>query len=293
MGLLSSLFGGTSNDAKRKSRLQENLAKQQQSLGDLYGERLKFASPYEQTTIQRMLQEAGLLPGSGYGVQSPQTGAGLGTRADLNGGHPFPLYGSRGTLPGVQVTQSAGTPVGPQDLGIYDSAEYRGLRQKAEQDISHFANRQRQDYSSTLHDRGIGDSSVAAGGQARITGDAEKQYADYIRQLSIQAADKQHQLEDRAFSALQPSLGAGATAAQIYGGAGQGYGQSAATRATQSPGLLTPLIGAAAQYFGYNAGMGGAGAAKPQIPYYTPGTGDYGTDFFVDPNGTPQSAVWY
>lgn len=217
----------------------------QQEIARFYMDRVKNANPYEQQIINYFMNRAGFGNGgvgAGMGNGQPLS-SGMGQRSDLNQGDPFPLYGSRSTLPGLNITTPKGSPVGTPgappgsvagSLGIYDDPEYRLLRQKAGEDIGRFAQKQRREFAGSIMDRGIGASSVAAGGNARITSDAERGYADFIRQLAIGARDKQDQLAQQAFNSLAPSLAGAGQASAIFGNLGSQAGQNAALYGQQA-----------------------------------------------------------
>lgn len=112
-------------------------------------------------------------------------------------------------------------------LGLYNSPEYSALRSKAEEQISHFAQGQRQQLEGGLAGRGLLGSSIQGGGLAAIGRGAESQYADYLRNLAIQAPHDRDQLVNQYYGALQGPLTGGQQAAQIYGNLAGQYGQQA------------------------------------------------------------------
>jgi hypothetical protein len=264
---------------KRAQQAETSLGNQ----GDVFAQQYQGALPALSETQKYFLQRAGLIdvgPNgeviySGYGT--PKTTAPLGTASGLNQGKSFAGFGSRRNLPGFQETQAANTQTGPslqermndRILGIYNSPEYRLLRQAAEEDINRQTVNTGRAYNNQLLGRGLQNSSLQTGGQAAITAAGNKTYSDFTRQQAMNAANKQDQLVGQALQSLSPSLVAGQSATSAYGNMGElsnaGIGINQAVKNQQgsiAEGILNQLGSAAGAYlggYGKTAGAGGGG----------------------------------
>jgi hypothetical protein len=262
-------------DAAAAKASQQRLAQ----IGDLLQQRYATAAPGERGVLDYFMQRAGLSPalmGSGFGgALGAGHGVGMGTAPGINHGAPFAAYGSRSTLPGFQpVAGAAGAPGQPGlvhgSLGIYDSPEYQLLRQRAEQDIGHQMQNSQLGFNAQLANRGIDRSSIQAGGQAAITAGANQSYADFARNLAMQAADKQDALVGQYNTALQPALNSAGQAGSLYAGAGglaQSGQQMNMNQGNTEQSALGTAIGAAAKYWQ----LGQHPKVAPAAGTYAPG----------------------
>lgn len=158
--------------------------------------------------------------------------------------------------------------------GNYGSREDQLRFQAAQEDINRLARLRGNQLQSTMHNRGIADSSQAAA----LAGNERAAMADltgFRRNLAINAGQEQERRLQQYMAALGPAFGQGAQAAQIAGQQGQYYGQQA-NQAYAGVGQIVQdwqqrnALQDYMQRYGVNTGGGGLQPGDTYAPSQTP-----------------------
>lgn len=212
IGTLGGLLQGS--QANRTARSQLGLQQEQaQREAQLFG----TTSPY----YSQVLAALGGLAGLNSGIPSL---AGVTPGAGFAGGN----FSGAPALPYSNVTAG--------QLGPFANNPGDAFRLRAAEDEARQATRSALDnFSFGQGQRGLFGSSIDAAGRAAISEDAAKNLAGFGRQLAIQAPQAAMERLSTLGGLLNPGLGAGPTAGNLfgqtagaYGALGQGYGQQAA-----------------------------------------------------------------
>jgi hypothetical protein len=226
IGAIGSLFAGKSaaNAQKEQMRRQSGLAQQQAQL-------MQGAIPYYNAMLGSYAQQLGLnVPQAGVGgtapaATAPQAGGNIFARVAQGGASARP----RASIlqPSAPVQAGAAAPAAGGPMGSQWGTPQDQLRlQQAEEDIQRMANQRANQLRFQLGGRGVADSTIAAA-LAQNEQRAGDDYAQFRRGLAIQAPEEQARRFAMFSNFLNPALGAGAAAANIFGQQGAMYGNQA------------------------------------------------------------------
>ncbi len=234
IGGLAGLVSGSGAATKQKQILgyQRQIAEQQRNL-------MNYAVPQEKSALDQYASMIGM-PGSqsltGYGNASSIVGQG-----DTGYGH------ASGVAPGGTATyQNQFTP-GPQNgylMGPYAQQAYRLRSAAAEQNLQHQTQNQDQNLEFQARQMGLSTGSTAAA-LAREHQQNLQQYGDFQRNLAINAGQQEQQNLQNYMAMLNPGMGMGGQAANIYGQQAATYGN----QAQQGFGAAGQALGNMAQYY--------------------------------------------
>lgn len=270
-GMLANYIGGNSAQAKQKqlAGAQYNYARRQLQQYDQY-------RPQFNAMMEQYGQNIGAIPGGpqGYVNQtgvSPHQAQRLGISGDTTFQNPMAPGAENGYL-----------------LGPYAQQSYRLLRQGAEQDIQRQMQGQDQNLMFQLGQQGIATGSQAAA-LGREHSDMLRGYSDYLRNLAINAGDKQQQQQQQYLGMLQGAMAPGSEGAGIMGQQAGMYGQQAQN--------AFGAMGGIAQNFVQNQAM--QNAMQQMYPGGGGGQGGYGNGnvnpaiFGTQQPMDPQLAAYY
>lgn len=208
-GALANYFTGqgAANKSKQLMGLQRGYARRQLNQYDQY-------QPQYNAALQQYGQSIGMVPGGpqGYVNQtgvSPHQAQRLGIDPNTQYQNPLAPNQENGFL-----------------LGPYAQQSYRLLRQGAEQQLQRGMQGADQNLMFQLGQQGIATGSQAAA-LGREHSDMLRGYSDYLRNLAINAGDKQQQQQQQYLAMLQGAMAPGAEGAGILGQQGGMYGQQA------------------------------------------------------------------
>lgn len=236
---------GAANKSKQLMGLQRGYARRQLGQYDLY-------QPQYNAAMERYGQDIGMVPGGpqGYVNQtgvSPHQANRLGIDPNTQFQNPMAPGAENGYL-----------------LGPYAQQSYRLLRQGAEQQLQRGMQGADQNLMFQLGQQGIATGSQAAA-LGREHSDMLRGYSDYLRNLAINAGDKQQQQQQQYLGMLQGAMAPGAEGAGILGQQGGMYGQQAQNAFGAMGGIAQNYVqnqamqNAMQQMYGGGGGQGGYG----------------------------------
>lgn len=260
VGAIGSLFGGRSAQKAQKEQLRRQ--------GDIAGQQANLfrqATPYYNALLQNYAQQLGL------NVAPPQTiTQNTGAMRSAGGLKVAPVQRQVANPAYAQYQQQqAAQPAQGGLLGSNWGTQADQLRlQQAEEDINRASQQRANQLRFQLGSRGIADSTIAAA-LAQNEARAGDEFARFRRGLAVAAPQEQTQRLGQMLGFLGPALGAGSSAAGIYGGQGALFGQQAAGN--------YGTIGQLAQQYAYQDAL----RRRMRQPT-TYGTDDY-SDVYMDP----------
>ena len=239
---LGSLYSGITGAgaAKKAANAQQSIASQQLRM-------YHDVQPYYQTILQQMAERAG--------IQLPTGAVGPIGETPAQRKQRFAMLG-KSLAPTAATSPLQGGPAaqtGPYP-GIYgQSTEDRLRLQQAQEDIDKQLARQQSVLGQRLGRQGIGGSTLAAA-QTQTAQNAMDQFANFRRQLAIQAGMEQERRRQELLGAIGPGFGGAGTSASIYGQLGNQAQQQVASAGAGLGGIMGQLTQylLAKQYGGYN-----------------------------------------
>ena len=176
----------------------------------------------------------------------------LGGTVGLGAGAGAPNYWQASQLPYTNVT--------PQQLGVYanpaDALRLRAAEDYTRQGLHNALG----NFSFTTGMRGLGGSSLEASGRSALLGHAQQTLGDFARQLAINAPQEYVQRLGSLGGMLNPGLGAGPAAGQLFGQGAQTFGQMGANAGAGVANTISAYLQARA--------MGQGGVPKQQQNYF-------------------------
>lgn len=217
LGAISSFLTGN-----KANKNQSRALDQQGQIANQQGQMFQQANPYYAALLQAYGQHAGFTQGP------PQPGP-----DQAQGG----LAGNLGfTQPGAQQPGAMHPPANP-----YSFPEDRLRYQQANENITNNAQRAGNQLSYGMQRRGMGGSNYDVQGRAALLANANQQRAGFERQQLIDAPNQYAQRLGMLMNALNPGLGAGPSAAGMYGQQGQIYGQQASEAGGNLGGIMQQM----------------------------------------------------
>lgn len=260
LGGLGSLLGGlkSGNAANKAANSQRDIAQQQ---AGLFGQ----ASPYYNLLLQAYGQHLGF-PGPQMVPQGPQPAGGVLGRA----GVMQPGNGSQMQMP---TTLPQGFNQNP-----YENTEDRARLQQANTAISHNYQNAAHNLSYGLGRRGLTGSNLDVAGRTQLLADAARQQGNFQQQLAINAPQEFERRLSMFANLLNPGLGAGPSAAGMYGQQAAQFGNQAGAAGSNLGSILQNYMMLQAMKNGQQQQPGTTSPFQTSYtPPYTPGiSGGYG-----------------
>jgi hypothetical protein len=209
VGAISNLISGNkaAKAQNKATNAQASIANQQ---AGLFG----ASSPYYNLLLQAMGQHLGF-PGPQMVPQGPQSAGGVLGRA----GVMQPGHGSQMQMP---TTLPQGFNQNP-----FENTADRARLQQANTAISHNYQNAAHNLSYGLGRRGLTGSNLDVAGRTQLLADASRQQGNFQQQLAINAPQEFERRLSMFANLLNPGLGAGPSAAGMYGNQASMYGQQA------------------------------------------------------------------